>query len=330
MAPAGDGAIAYRTVDPDTLASQDLSGFDVVVLANAPPPPPHVARRLVELVQNGGGLLVAAGDNVQPRPYVARIGEILPARPRADAPLDPPLTLSGAEGARIVSGIDTGLDAVRARRRLLLEPPGPDGHVELAFEDGAPALAVGTYGAGRTAILAVTLDDDFSDLPYRPGFLPLVVRLLRDLSSRGEVPDRAIAPGESVTISPPPGATRVVVIDPAGERHERDATGPIEITETDLAGAWRVQVSTSSAPLADDVRSAFVVAPPAEESDLASAELPTFDADEEGATESGAVVRRSAAPWLFLLAGLLVLLEALLRHNRPVFRSALARKMLRR
>ena len=36
----------------------------------------------------------------------------------------------------------------------------------------------------------------------------------------------------------------------------------------------------------------------------------------------GAVVRRSIAPWLFLLAGILAILEAILRTRRPLRAAA--------
>lgn len=314
MAPASGGAISHRVVDPDTLANTEVAGFDVVVLANVPTPSAVTADRLVEHVRRGGGLLVAAGDRVTPRPYAARLGDLLPARPSASGPLDPPLGIVRGEAAQIVAEGDTGLAQVSVAHRLLLEPSLAESRVELAFTDGAPALVTGTHGRGRTAILAIPVDDDWSDLPYRPGFLPLVVELLERLSARPEIPDDVVAPGETVTLTPPPGSTRLAVLRPDGERVDHEGSEPLRFERTELAGAYRVQVETETGALEDDSRSAFVVAPPVEESDLASAELPRFDQGREAGT-SGAVVRRSMAPWLFLLAGLLAIAEALLRRH---------------
>lgn len=317
MAPATEGAITYRTVDPDTLASQDLSGFDVVVLANSPAPPSHVAQRLIDFVEGGGGLLITAGGNFDSRAYLARLGELLPAHPRADAVLQSPLGLRRTEQSELLSGTESGLQNVQTRRRLLLEPPVGDGRVELAFDDGAPALAMATRGSGRTALLATTLDDDWTDLPYRPGFLPLVTRLTRALSPRADLPDRPVEPGATVSLPVPPGATRLVVVDPTGAEHDLGADEPVEFTDTEVAGAYRVLVATRASALEDDPRSAFMVAPPPNESDLSPGELPRLGGSEDESASSGAVVKRSMAPWLFVLAGLFALAEAILRLHGP-------------
>ena len=322
MAPAGGAGLGHRTIDADTLASHDLAGYDVIVLANVRAPSPSVAQRLVAHVEAGGGLLVTGGDQVAPRPYAAELGDLLPARPRADGPLDPALGLARGDGARVLSELESGLANVRVHRRLLLEPPLGGGRVELVFDDGAPALVVGAYGAGRTAMLAIPLDDDWSDLPYRPGYLPLVVELLASLSARSEMPDRPVAPGEPVVLVPPPGATRMVVVSPDGERTTHEGGEPLRFTETDRKGAYRVLVATEPRSVEDDPRSAFVVAPPSAESDLAAGDVPTFDREGEDGATAGATVRRSIAPWLFLFVGLLALAEAVLRLRLRRFRRA--------
>ena len=322
MAPAAGAGMAYRTIDADTLASHELAGYDVVVLANVRAPAPDVAERLLAHVEAGGGLLVTGGDQVAPRAYAAVLDPVLPARPRADGPTDPPLGLLRGDGARALEEIESGLANVRVHRRLLLEPPLAEGRVELAFDDGAPALVTGTHGEGRTAILAIPLDDDWSDLPYRPGYLPLVIELLSSLSARSELPDRPVAPGEPVVLVPPPGATRMVVVSPDGERTTHEGGEALRFTDTDLAGAYRVLVATTPSQLEDDPRGSFVVAPPPAESDLSAGELPTFDAEGEDDATAGAIVRRSIAPWLFLVVGLLAIAEALFRMRRLPFRRA--------
>lgn len=316
-APRDEGTIAYRVVDPDSLGAQTLASIDVVVIANAPPPNAAVARRLAELVERGGGLLVTTGDRFDAIGWAARLGEVLPARPRASAPADPPLTLSPAEGAGdFVAEGGLGLGGVTVRRRVLLEPPAEGADVVLSFSDGSPALVVGMHGRGRAAILATTIDDDWTDLPYRPGFLPLVARIVRRLAPGGAMPDRPFSPGSTVAIEPPPGATRMQVIAPDGSEHDLDlpADGAaVSFRETLVPGAYRVRVATRATSLEDDARAAFRVLPPAAESDLSPGQLP--EAVRGGLEEEirGAVVRRSLAPWFFLLVGILAVLEALLR-----------------
>src|SRR5690606_24116637 len=81
LAPEEGGALTRRRVDPETFAAMDPSEADVVVLSGVPAPPERAAARLREHVARGGGLLIAPGDDFDARAYVARLGELLPARP---------------------------------------------------------------------------------------------------------------------------------------------------------------------------------------------------------------------------------------------------------
>jgi hypothetical protein len=146
-----------------------------------------------------------------------------------------------------------------------------------------------------------------------------MVELLEYLGPDARLPASAVSPGTAVTIPTPSGAERVVVVDPAGARHEGPAEGAFELEQTDRPGAYRVL------PIADGVRSAsveaaFVVAPPPEESDLRPAEEVVDEGEEVVAAVDGggATVRRSIAPWLFLLAGILAIVESFLRSRRPL------------
>jgi hypothetical protein len=114
------------------------------------------------------------------------------------------------------------------------------------------------------------------------------------------------------------GATRLVVVDPAGRRHEHEEREPFAFHDTAAAGAYRVLTATSGAELADDARAAFVVAPPLTESDLVQGEVRGERSHAEDGEVRGAVVRRSVAPWLFLAAGLFALIEAILRSRGPL------------
>ncbi len=317
LSPSEGEPLSYRVVDPDTAEATDLAGWDVVVLANVRTPSAHGAARLADFVEGGGGLLIAAGDRMDPAEYRARFGELLPGRPRAVGALPDPLSLLRAEGAsqRIPTG---GLESVQATRRLVVEA-APQSETLLRFEDGSDALLLAERGEGRVGLLALPVDTAWSDLPYRPGFLPLMVELLRHLGPEARLPQSAVAPGTTVTIPTPSGADRVVVVDPAGARHEGPDAEAWEFDQTAAPGPYRVL------PVADGVRSpnveaGFVVAPPTEESDLRPAP-PSEEAAERGllSTEvGGATVRRSIAPWLFLLAGILAILEAILRSRRPL------------
>lgn len=315
LAPPEGGPLRRRTVDPDTFAAMDLADAEVVVLANVPTPTRATVERLREHVEAGGGLLVAPGDHFEARAMVAALGDLLPARP-----LDPISAEVGGPrgaGAELVAPGERGLSQTRTRRRITFEALGPSASAPLRFDDDSPAMVVGSYGDGRVAIFATTLDDDWTDLPFAPGYLPLVVRTMRYLAPSGSTADTPFAPGETVTLRAPAGARQLRVTSPAGDAQRFDELdAPLDVERTEAPGVYRVQIATRDRPLHEEPRLAFVVAPPADESDLTPGEPPRAEGsdDEPG---GGAVVRRSLAPWLFLLAGLLALGEAGLRLRIP-------------
>lgn len=315
LAPEEGSALIRRRVDPETFAAMELADVDVVVLSNAPAPPERVARRLREHVEAGGGLLVAPGETFDARAYLARLGALLPARPSA-ARDDERAGPRPAPGGDLLPEGASGLEATRTRRRIGLEEPDASAETLLAFDDGSPALLAVRRGEGQVALAATTLDDAWTDLPYRPGYLPFVVSLLRRLARTGAAPTLPVQPGALVTLDAPAGAVRLEIVAPGGERTvlAGDALARrVELRDTALAGAYRVQVASRDRPLTEEPRLAFVVSPPAEESDLTPGPVPTGEPDAAGAAARGGVVHRPLAPWLFLLVGLLAVAEAALR-----------------
>jgi hypothetical protein len=327
LAPRAGGGFVHRTVDADTFPGAGLGDVDVVVLANVSYAGAALRSRVEQHVARGGGVLVAAGDHVAPGAW-ARAEAWLPAR-----------IVSVASGETVglspVAGADpllppgpTGLESVRATRRLVLEPAG-GAEVALSWSDGAPALAIGAAAPerGRVAVLGTTLDDEWSDLPYRPGFLPLVVRVLRALAPPGAMPDAPFSPGRAPELRAPLGAYALELVAPSGTvispaRGSLDR--PIDLSDCVEPGAWRVRVATGDREMHEATRSAFVIAAPAAESDLSTA--PPAAARAEGGTtaaRASAIVRRPIAPWLFAVVGILAVAEGALRvRRRGVDRAA--------
>lgn len=327
VAPREEGTIIHRTLDPDTLDPGALTRIDLLVLANVPVPDTATIEAIRDFVERGGGLWITAGSNTEPRAYAARLSSLLPAHPNAIAsgPEQPGLTV-GEPSSLLSDGAD-GLAEVRTQRRWALEPAQTTARVLLRFSDGSPALVGGRLGEGRTAVLATSVDDGWTDLPYRPGFVPLVLQLTHGLAPSARLPERPFAPGTELPIPVGPGVTHLRILTPEGDTHDfrgAELGETLSFEHTEQPGAYRVQIATESHPLRDDPRAAFVTAPPLSESDLSPGELPQVGEPSvagQTRTEDG-LVRRPLAPWLFLVAGLLALLEAWLRRPRTLARSA--------
>jgi len=322
-ASASARRLRIHSLAPDQLAARlrdgdRLADVDVLVLANLRAPAEDIAPRLRERVAAGMGLWISVGDRVEAGAYNERLGELLPlllrepvvvgtapgrAEARTEGVAPPDLThpiFLGLQG-------ELGLLGTRTRRVFLLDPdPSRGAEVALSFTSGAPALISRPFGRGRVALLATSIDRDWSDLPLRPGFVPLAERVLSWLdtghpgAASGQLvagQPRRIAADGPVTVHIPDGRELVLPPERAGEAVLRD---------TYLPGHYRV-TRGDAAPLT------FVVQQDPGESDTRSVapRPPSLDGDQ--------VLAAAQHPrWrsLVLLAAALLLAETLLRARR--------------
>src|SRR5262245_5128795 len=170
----------------------------------------------------------------------------------------------------------------------------------------------------RTAMIGLALDATASDLAYRPGFLPLVARLSRAMSRPGSMPDQALAPGEAPAMPVGVRDGEIELVLPSGAVVSRaiDA-GVVSLDDLDAAGPYLARLPRPDGPLGLSPRSPFVVAPPAEESDLSPAELPAALTGEGEDGAGPALAERPLGRWLFLGLGLLAIAEGFARTRKP-------------
>ncbi|MCC7541878.1 MAG: BatA domain-containing protein [Deltaproteobacteria bacterium] len=315
-------APTLRTLDADALGPAEIERHDVVVLANVPAPSPSVVDALVRFVESGGGLVVTAGSQVSPNAYTARMSRLLAAGVRGvrDLPGDESEGMVVTPGHLLFSffmGDDAGLARTRVRRALDVAPIASSGALVAASSPGgSPILVTSVRGEGRLALLATTLDADWTDLPFRPGFLPLLHSIVAYVSPHANEQSGApVSPGAPVTLRSPPGAARLSIVGPGeiASTLERGRDGRVRLAATERPGAYLVRIESTSGGTRDDLRASFVVAPDPRESD------PTVLAGLPGARVTAAARSGSSDPelpigrWLLALAGLLIVLEGVLR-----------------
>jgi hypothetical protein len=317
-APGSNLSAGVRKIDASALEHHELSVYDVVVLANVDVPTARWVKRALGFVESGGGLLIAPGDNFDVSLARQRYGELLAAPVRALSSDSLSGLASKAPQAFLPNG-PSGLTQVQTRKRLLLE--AESGSL-LDFPDGSSALAMTARGRGRVALLALPLDDDWSDLPVRPGYVALVSALIGQLAQLGSDDGRAES-GAPRRIDLPENTEVVELVDPDGERTSAD--GPIDsyVYEGALgAGPYRVLLRPKGGTLRDAPRKAFLVQAPTADSDLSPGPIPDPSRAEASAGTPRVQLRRSLSPIFFSLAGLLVLFEALLRSRALRLRAA--------
>jgi hypothetical protein len=222
--------------DEDTRTSAAVVLNDVAVSAG-------VARRLLRFVEQGGGLIVAAGQRASWPQDV----DLLPGS------IGNPVDRTRGDAARI-GAIEFGhpiFEAFRSPRsgdfstarvygyRAVM--PGESAQVLGRFDGGAPALLERRVGRGRVLLWASTLDRSWNDLPISPVFLPFVHRAVRHVTayqeprpwlSVGQVLDPAL-------VSAPRAAQRVV-LTPSGKRVPLTDEGS-EVMELAEAGFYELR-----------------------------------------------------------------------------------------
>jgi hypothetical protein len=236
----------FETVirQPEALTDEDLRRSAVVLVNNAQVNGP-VARRLLRFVEDGGGLLVAAGDRaVWPGDV-----DLLPAT------IGNPVDRTRGEAARI-AGIEYGhavFEPFRGPRggNFAAAPvygyrsltPAPEGQVLARFDGGAPALMERRVGNGRVLLWASSLDRGASDLPLKPVFPVFVQQSMRYLGAYRE-PQPWLTVGEvldpEVAASHRTGGAARMVLSPAGTRLPFDDEGA-DVLELREQGFYEVR-----------------------------------------------------------------------------------------
>lgn len=245
---------------PRELDAAQLAQHDVVVLLNAGSDLSSTqANALREFVSDGGSLLLAPGDRVNPGPFNQLLADISPA------------TLDQA--VRLNAG-DYLLIADMDRRHPVLLPLGSDWGVRfegywaataaadadvlMQFDNGSPALLERTVGQGRVMLFASSLDTEWNNLPLQGLYLPFAHESLRYLAQATEK-ERAYRIGDVIDLtSAVPEDATLTVTDAAGTAAQL------------LPGARTLTPSTNGFVSIDDGESVqfYAVNPDPEESSL--------------------------------------------------------------
>jgi hypothetical protein len=236
--------IDARTVPVDGLTAKQLADMAVVVLANVRSLSAEQLKVLEDFVNNGGGLLIFPGDRTDTTWWNGAFAKLAP------------LPLGGVSGELKEGAPGVGVTSQRFENPALelfndprngsmteaavkvwfkMRPPastgGPLDPVVLArLESGDPFLAEKVFGQGRVISCATAADADWSNLPARPFYLPLVQRLCVYLASTVYPPRNlevgqqlvsflpATAVGKKAVLTGPDGAPQEVPVVKKGER----------------------------------------------------------------------------------------------------------------
>jgi hypothetical protein len=258
-AAAADPALQVRALKLTDLIADSLQGVDVVLLCGLEGISAAQAGTLREFAANGGGVVAFPDPRVSPGPPDRELlPDLLPAR------------LAGTSGSPGQESAFQVLDPQAAHHPLfddLVSGSTGDQPRFFAFYDlrpnadaetwarltggkptgGKPAMVCTPLGAGRVVLVSVPLSLDWSDLPLRGTFVPLLHRLTRELCLNGDHHLSYLVGEDAVRRPPGIAPDRPVEAEaPSGARFALEAEaapgGPRwRLPQLNQSGWWRLR-----------------------------------------------------------------------------------------
>ena len=281
----GAPGAAVTTKLTDDVAPDSLGGYTLVALLNVGRPAQALATALEHFVEAGGGLFLSMGDRVDVSLWNERMAKLLPQ------PLGLVRTASALPGQHSGETVDErpaerllpldrrhplltafpeqgdGLVSARFFKYVLLDPVRDTAvrNAILRYETGAPALVEREVGKGRVMLLTTTVDRDWTDLPIRAGFLPLVREAARHLVGASDDESAAtLLVGEprmltfagdwqTLEVTRPDGSVWV------GKREQAGSSRSLVFVGTDQIGIYRVRGAGSDGTFVRQAAQDFAV-----------------------------------------------------------------------
>lgn len=186
---------------------------DLLVLANVAGLTPEQAERLERQVEQGMGLMIFVGDQIDPTSYNQLLGPLLPAP--LEVALDEDITglivEEGSPGAldALLQLNPAVLERIKLRRFYqlrLADAERPEVRVLARWNsaDAAPAVLERTVGEGRVLLWTTTADKQWTDWPTEPSYV-LAVREAAKAVVRGEGNANGLSSGQTLRVVLSPG-----------------------------------------------------------------------------------------------------------------------------
>ncbi|HEX6439389.1 MAG TPA: BatA domain-containing protein [Candidatus Binatia bacterium] len=213
--PAGESDSSQylpTVIIPEALSGAALDSYQVIVLCNVASLPDSFIAKLQNYLRAGGGLLIFGGDRLQADHYNAKLAQILqtPIRDKKQG-----LEASGEKIGKMelthpaLQSLSDNLlqESIKSARIWGYSRISASGKsVLMSLANGDPLLIEQKVGSGRVIFITTTADRDWSDLPVKTAYLPMIQSLTNYLAGgkRGLL-DGGISVGDVKQISLPPG-----------------------------------------------------------------------------------------------------------------------------
>ncbi len=242
---------------PEGLSAAALDGYQVIVLCNVAALTDAFVAKLQNYLRGGGGLLIFGGDRLQADHYNAKLAQILqtPIRDKKQG-----LEASGEKIGKLelthpaLQSLSDNLlqESIKSARVWGYSRVSASGKsVLMSLANGDPLLIEHKVGSGRVMFITTTADRDWSDLPVKTAYLPMIHSLTNYLAggkrglldggiSVGDVKELSLPPGyvgKTIRVTKPNKQPAEVVMSAAQDR----ASGSFE--DNDLSGIYQLALT---------------------------------------------------------------------------------------
>lgn len=181
---------SVKMTGPDKLASIKLREYDVVIISGVSRLGSAETSRLLKYTDDGGGLFLIAGGNIDPEYFNAGFGSKLDI----NFVESPPVSFSGAGYYSLERFDYTHLifetfaelykDTIPTLRFYALPTieDGPNNRDLAYFSNGDPAIVESGYGLGKMILMTASLMPRYTDLAAHSFFVPFIIRTMEYLA----------------------------------------------------------------------------------------------------------------------------------------------------
>lgn len=257
-----------QPLSPDQLTQKPLDAFSAVVLVDVPRLSNEAVDQLVQFTRGGGGVWLVPGSRTDLDWYNNTLHEQAGFQPllystavEASDERVPPNLLAPNESSPLAGLRDAFGDSVDVQLKRWTPMISPaslqdddassvQGLVELA--DGSPLLAGRPFGEGYVVQSSIGYTEEWSNLPLRPIFVPLMQAAMDFAIDRNQ-PTYLYASGDAVALrqrtprSDNQSQGLFEVIHPNGERSPIDLKPSASFEDTSRPGYYRVAKGDSGA-----------------------------------------------------------------------------------
>ncbi|MHC4197009.1 MAG: vWA domain-containing protein [Planctomycetota bacterium] len=254
-------------VSTDEAQALDFGDFDLVILANVERLRDKKVSELKTYAAEGGRVFFCLGDKVDTKYYNSTFAGLVPRlRMVVKFPSESPLEFDTLDTThtllRIFAGERRDVLSSPGFTKVFLVEPEMDSNATaiISYSNGAPALLETPYGKGRSMTLTTTISRDWTDLPVKPIFLPLVQQICRYMTDNlveATTSDILVGNGwELPFLNAEAVAEKAVVmnvLDPKGNltaiAYDPSVSGgPPVFTETHFPGIYKLRLGDKTTP----------------------------------------------------------------------------------